>query len=192
VYKYDGELHSTEHFGSTLGILLFVRIFSRPRCVRMSRKNHFGACQVESRGSGGFWTPIGWWCLDLASSEKVRVPKKAVGNHSASRRTTLSTYLPIAIMDVDAAETKVQIRLSTRDPNLQIAEEPTILLVQTGKCVAMKRLGYLPIGGAQFVLSLGGPIQGHSLMRAFWLQQCDHDAANWWQNDRLETDHGQL
>ncbi|KAJ4370615.1 ribosome biogenesis protein ytm1 [Neocucurbitaria cava] len=34
-------------------------------------------------------------------------------------------------MDTDATETKVQIRLSTRDPNLQIAEEPTTLLVQT-------------------------------------------------------------
>lgn len=34
-------------------------------------------------------------------------------------------------MNTDATETKVQIRLSTRDPNLQIAEEPTILLVQT-------------------------------------------------------------
>lgn len=36
-------------------------------------------------------------------------------------------------MDIDVAETKVQIRLSTRDPNLQIAEEPTTLLVQTCK-----------------------------------------------------------
>ncbi|KAF3041443.1 ribosome bioproteinsis protein ytm1 [Didymella keratinophila] len=34
-------------------------------------------------------------------------------------------------MDSTAAETKVQIRLSTRDPGLQIAEEPTVLLVQT-------------------------------------------------------------
>ncbi|KAJ4380175.1 ribosome biogenesis protein ytm1 [Didymella sp. IMI 355093] len=34
-------------------------------------------------------------------------------------------------MDSAAAETKVQIRLSTRDPGLQIAEEPTVLLVQT-------------------------------------------------------------
>ncbi|KAL1610872.1 ribosome biogenesis protein ytm1 [Nothophoma quercina] len=34
-------------------------------------------------------------------------------------------------MDFTAAETKVQIRLSTRDPGLQIAEEPTVLLVQT-------------------------------------------------------------
>ena len=36
-------------------------------------------------------------------------------------------------MDFTAAETKVQIRLSTRDPGLQIAEEPTVLLVQTCK-----------------------------------------------------------
>jgi centromere/kinetochore protein ZW10 len=36
-------------------------------------------------------------------------------------------------MDSTAAETKVQIRLSTRDPGLQIAEEPTVLLVQTCK-----------------------------------------------------------
>ncbi|KAF1838326.1 ribosome biogenesis protein YTM1 [Decorospora gaudefroyi] len=34
-------------------------------------------------------------------------------------------------MDFDAAETKVQIRLTTRDPGLQISEEPNILLVQT-------------------------------------------------------------
>jgi WD40 repeat protein len=34
-------------------------------------------------------------------------------------------------MDTDAAETKVQIRLTTRDPSLQISEEPNILLVQT-------------------------------------------------------------
>jgi len=34
-------------------------------------------------------------------------------------------------MEFTAAETKVQIRLSTRDPGLQIAEEPTVLLVQT-------------------------------------------------------------
>ncbi|CAO2648881.1 Nn.00g098300.m01.CDS01 [Neocucurbitaria sp. VM-36] len=34
-------------------------------------------------------------------------------------------------MDTDTVETKVQIRLSTRDPNLQIGEEPTTLLVQT-------------------------------------------------------------
>ena len=34
-------------------------------------------------------------------------------------------------MESTAAETKVQIRLSTRDPGLQIAEEPTVLLVQT-------------------------------------------------------------
>lgn len=36
-------------------------------------------------------------------------------------------------MESTAAETKVQIRLSTRDPGLQIAEEPTVLLVQTCK-----------------------------------------------------------
>ncbi len=34
-------------------------------------------------------------------------------------------------MNADAAEVKVQIHLSTRDVNLQIAEEPTTLLVQT-------------------------------------------------------------
>lgn len=34
-------------------------------------------------------------------------------------------------MDFTATETKVQIRLSTRDAGLQIAEEPTVLLVQT-------------------------------------------------------------
>lgn len=39
-------------------------------------------------------------------------------------------------MDTDTAETKVQIRLSTRDPNLQIAEEPTTLLVQTCKSIS--------------------------------------------------------
>ena len=36
-------------------------------------------------------------------------------------------------MESTAAETKVQIRLSTRDSGLQIAEEPTVLLVQTCK-----------------------------------------------------------
>jgi hypothetical protein len=36
-------------------------------------------------------------------------------------------------MDIDAAETKVQIRLTTRDSALQISEEPNILLVQTCK-----------------------------------------------------------
>lgn len=36
-----------------------------------------------------------------------------------------------ATMDFTATETKVQIRLSTRDAGLQIAEEPTVLLVQT-------------------------------------------------------------
>lgn len=36
-------------------------------------------------------------------------------------------------MDIDTVETKVQVRLSTRDPNLQISEEPTTLLVQTCK-----------------------------------------------------------
>jgi hypothetical protein len=36
-------------------------------------------------------------------------------------------------MESTAAETKVQIRLSTRDASLQIAEEPTVLLVQTCK-----------------------------------------------------------
>jgi WD40 repeat protein len=34
-------------------------------------------------------------------------------------------------MDIDATETKVQIRLTTRDASLQISEEPNILLVQT-------------------------------------------------------------
>ncbi|KAF2134330.1 ribosome biogenesis protein YTM1 [Dothidotthia symphoricarpi CBS 119687] len=34
-------------------------------------------------------------------------------------------------MDSIMAETKVQVRLSTRDPNLQISDEPTVLLVQT-------------------------------------------------------------
>jgi hypothetical protein len=70
-------------------------------------------------------------------------------------------------MDVDAAETKVQIRLSTRDPNLQIAEEPTILLVQTGKCIAVKRLAHLLTSGAQLLLSLGGLIQSYNVLRAF-------------------------
>jgi centromere/kinetochore protein ZW10 len=36
-------------------------------------------------------------------------------------------------MDIDTTETKVQIRLTTRDPSLQISEEPNILLVQTCK-----------------------------------------------------------
>ena len=40
---------------------------------------------------------------------------------------------PFALMDLDTRETKVQVRLSTRDPHLQIAEEPTTLLVQTSK-----------------------------------------------------------
>ena len=34
-------------------------------------------------------------------------------------------------MYAQAAEVKVQIHLSTRDANLQIAEEPTTLLVRT-------------------------------------------------------------
>ena len=34
-------------------------------------------------------------------------------------------------MEYTASDTKVQIRLSTRDAGLQIAEEPTVLLVQT-------------------------------------------------------------
>ena len=36
-------------------------------------------------------------------------------------------------MDTEAAETKVQIRLTTRDSSLQISEEPSTLLVQTCK-----------------------------------------------------------
>lgn len=36
-------------------------------------------------------------------------------------------------MDSEAAETKVQIRLTTRDAGLQISEEPSTLLVQTCK-----------------------------------------------------------
>lgn len=36
-------------------------------------------------------------------------------------------------MDTDTAETKVQIRLTTRDPGLQISDEPSTLLVQTCK-----------------------------------------------------------
>lgn len=36
-------------------------------------------------------------------------------------------------MNTTPEETKVQIRLSTRDPNLQIAEEPTLLLAPTCK-----------------------------------------------------------
>lgn len=36
-------------------------------------------------------------------------------------------------METEITDTKVQIRLSTRDPNLQIAEEPTTLLVQSCK-----------------------------------------------------------
>ena len=34
-------------------------------------------------------------------------------------------------MDMDTTETKVQIRLTTRDPGLQISDEPSTLLVQT-------------------------------------------------------------
>lgn len=36
-------------------------------------------------------------------------------------------------MDTETAETKVQIRLTTRDSSLQISEEPSTLLVQTCK-----------------------------------------------------------
>ncbi|KAF1945435.1 WD40 repeat-like protein [Clathrospora elynae] len=49
---------------------------------------------------------------------------------SEIRRTTIFGT-PIATMDIDAVETKVQIRLTTRDPGLQISEEPSNLLVQT-------------------------------------------------------------
>lgn len=45
-------------------------------------------------------------------------------------------------MDYTATETKVQIRLSTRDAGLQIAEEPTVLLVQTCKSIAHARSLY--------------------------------------------------
>ena len=45
-------------------------------------------------------------------------------------------------MDAHMAETKVQIRLSTRDPNLRISDEPTVLLVQTGE--------WLPWGARRF------------------------------------------
>lgn len=36
-------------------------------------------------------------------------------------------------MDLDTAETKVQVSLSTRDANLQIEDGPVTLFVSTGK-----------------------------------------------------------
>jgi hypothetical protein len=68
-----------------------------------------------------------WLSFALASLEKKISKAEGCGSFRLEHHNTTYT------MESNAAETKVQIRLSTRDPGLQIAEEPTVLLVQTCK-----------------------------------------------------------
>ena len=63
--------------------------------------------------------------------KKVRDPK--ISKASQLQHQPTYTSEPADTMDIDATETKVQIRLTTRDASLQISEEPNILLVQTCK-----------------------------------------------------------
>lgn len=66
----------------------------------------------------------------LTSFEK-KFGEKSLEFDIAQLQHQLRPHPTINAMDTEIAETKVQIRLSTRDPNLQIAEEPTTLLIQT-------------------------------------------------------------
>lgn len=62
------------------------------------------------------------------------VSRKVAGQNFHSFKVSVAARSATTYtMDSTAAETKLQIRLSTRDPGLQIAEEPTVLLVQTCK-----------------------------------------------------------
>lgn len=76
---------------------------------------------------------------DWLKFDASAAPPAAKVPESQSFATTIAEQPISNAMESTAAETKVQIRLSTRDAGLQIAEEPTVLLVQTCKSTSHTR-----------------------------------------------------